>query len=88
MPYFICPQCHASYHAGVLYVQHESCPRCGARFAEPRRGLASTVLRRRRPAQAPDWEAITGSQYERRRYVERPDHELDPDDGPPPDLAA
>jgi hypothetical protein len=88
MPYLTCPQCHAGYRAGVLHVQQESCPRCGTPFVIVRRGLrdhvASTVLRRPRPEQAPDWEAITGSQYARRQSVSTPERDSDPDRSAPP----
>jgi hypothetical protein len=83
MPYLTCPQCHAGYRAGALYVRRESCPRCGTPFAIVRRGLrdhlASTVLRRRQPEQALDWEAITGSQYTRRQSVSSPERNSDLD---------
>lgn len=76
MPYLTCPQCHASCHTGLLYVEHESCPRCGSPFRPSRGGLRdhlkSTVLRRHFAAEQPlDWETITGSQYASRQYVSR-----------------
>lgn len=77
MPYLTCPQCRATYHAGMLHVQHDSCPRCGAQFTLSQRGfrdqLTSAVIRRRPSAPALDWEAITNSQYARRQYVTRPE---------------
>ena len=75
MPYLNCPQCHASFHAGLLYANNESCPRCGTPFRLPRpsiREQLTTVLRRRpHDEQALDWETITGSQYADRQYVSR-----------------
>jgi Zn-finger nucleic acid-binding protein len=77
MPYMTCPQCHASFHVGVLYVEHDSCPRCGARVAFDRAGwrgqFTNGLLRRHRPQETLDWEAITSSQYELREYVSRVD---------------
>jgi len=73
MPYLDCPRCHATFHTGPIYEPLDSCPRCGQPFYEPRstgrahsRGIFS-----RRPAVAEplDWEAITGSQYSRRRMT-------------------
>jgi hypothetical protein len=84
MPYLTCPQCHAECHTGLLYNEHESCPRCGASF-HPSRGcfrdhLRSAVFRRRVGSQAPvDWETITGAQYACRQYVTRSKPEPKPD---------
>lgn len=71
MPYLTCPQCHASFHTGVLYVAAESCPRCGAPFHPPRRHFRDHLRFRRgaRVNDAVDWEAITGAQYSAREYV-------------------
>ena len=74
MPYLTCPQCHASFHSGLLYLEQDTCPRCGAPFDPPRRPFAdhfkSAFLRHRRSAvKAPDWETITSSQYAARQYV-------------------
>jgi hypothetical protein len=65
MPYLDCPRCHASFHTGTIYEAREFCPRCGASFLSPntRRGGLRSVLRRQPPAESPDWEAITESQY-------------------------
>jgi hypothetical protein len=68
MPYLDCPRCHATFHVGVIYESLESCPRCGAPFYPPRpsfREQVRGVLGRRTLGEAPDWEAITGSQYAR-----------------------
>ena len=87
-----CPQCHASFHVGPLYVQQEFCPRCGTSFIVPRRGLreqlASGVLRRRRPVGALDWEAITNSQYAPRQCVSKPEREPELDSERPSHRAA
>ena len=71
MPYIDCPRCHASFHTGPIYEPLESCPRCGQPFYEPRRtrraqgrGIFSRAV-----SEPPDWEAITGSQYTRRRVT-------------------
>jgi len=74
MPYVDCPHCHASFHTGLIYHELELCPRCETPLFRPRptvrtqvRGL---VTRRARvTADAPDWEAITGSQYVLRHRV-------------------
>jgi hypothetical protein len=73
MPYLTCPQCHSECHTGLLYIEHESCPRCGAPFRPPWATfpdrLRSAVFRRRAAAQEPvDWETITGAQYAHRQY--------------------
>jgi rRNA maturation protein Nop10 len=92
MSYVTCPQCRASFHAGALYVQQESCPRCGTPFVVARRSfrdqLASSVLRRRRPAEALDWEAITSSQYALRQHVSRSGHDAEVGGEPPSRRAA
>lgn len=77
MPYLDCPHCHATFHTGLLYDAPESCPRCGASLHPPqsnRRQQLRGVLSRRRGAigEPPDWEAITGSQYDARRTVSQP----------------
>lgn len=73
MPYTTCPQCHASFHTGLLYVDAESCPRCGARFQPARRNLRdqlrTAVFRHSARQEIVDWEAITSSQYSDRQYV-------------------
>lgn len=78
MPYVTCPQCHASFHTGLLYVSSDKCPRCDTPFSSARRPfrdhLRIAVFRHTARAEAAvDWEAITGAQYAGRRYVsERP----------------
>ena len=73
MTFIDCPHCHASFHTGLLYAPLDSCPRCGRPLYEPRptfRQQARGILFHRRAArEAPDWEAITGSQYARRRVA-------------------
>jgi len=84
MPYLNCPQCHASFHSGLLYARNELCPRCGAPFRPSRPSfrehLKSAVLRRGSPdEQAVDWEIITGSQYADRQSVSRQSGDAAPD---------
>lgn len=84
MPYIICPQCHASFHTGLLYIELESCPRCGASLHPARRNfrdqLRSVLFRRRRAGdEVIDWETVTSSQYAGRQYVNRPDHDPEVD---------
>jgi hypothetical protein len=73
MPYTTCPQCHASFHIGLFYIEAESCPRCGASFHPARRNLRdqlrTAVFRHSVCEDIVDWEAITGSQYVDRQYV-------------------
>lgn len=74
MPYVDCPNCHASFHTGLMYDELQVCPRCESPLYRPRptvvtqvRGL---VARRTRVTDdARDWEAITGSQYTHRQRV-------------------
>lgn len=78
MPSITCPQCHASFHIGLLYIELESCPRCGASLHPARRNfrdqVRSTVFRRQHAdGEVIDWETITGSQYAGRQYVSRAD---------------
>jgi hypothetical protein len=77
MSYLNCPRCRARYHSGVIYESPESCPRCGAPLRPERPGLRDQIrcARVRARLQAPDWEAITGSQYLRHHLVQ-----ADPDD--------
>lgn len=74
MQYLTCPRCHSSFHTGVLYEALEVCPRCGAPFHLPRPSLRDQLrgaLGRRTVDDAPDWEAITGSQYTHQRVIRR-----------------
>jgi hypothetical protein len=72
MSHLDCPRCRARFHTGVIYESPDSCPRCGAPL-RPERPTLRDHLRaargRRSWAQAPDWEAITGSQYLRHRLI-------------------
>ena len=77
IPYLDCPRCHASFPTGTIYAPRDFCPRCGQSFAQTRRRLRLVQNRgifahRRADRGAPDWEAITESQYVRRR-VSPPD---------------
>ena len=66
MSYLDCPRCRARFHTGVIYESLDACPRCGADLRPQRPSLRDhlrSTRRRRGRAQAPDWEAITGSQY-------------------------
>jgi hypothetical protein len=89
MQYLSCPRCHAELPTGLLYAELESCPRCGAQLHTPLPGigrrLRAALSGRPHLTDAPDWEQITRSQYDDRRYVSRVD-----DDGPGPerDVAA
>jgi hypothetical protein len=67
--YLYCPACRATFREGVIYESRQACPRCGASLdGRPRRlGRLRRALRRNQLVQGPDWEAITGSQYTRRR---------------------
>lgn len=72
MPYLDCPRCHATFHTGPIYEPRDSCPRCGQAFNEPRptrREARGIFSHRRAVSETPDWEAITGSQYTRRRVT-------------------
>jgi hypothetical protein len=77
MQYLSCSRCHAELRTGLLYAELESCPRCGAQLHTPRPGigqrLRAAISGRPRLADAPDWEQITRSQYDDRRYVSRVD---------------
>jgi hypothetical protein len=61
----------------LLYEALESCPRCGAQLDMPRAGigqrLRAAISRRPRVTDGPDWEQVTASQYNDRRYVSRRD---------------
>jgi hypothetical protein len=70
MPYLSCPECHASFHTGVLYLRQDSCPRCGAPLEV---GGRRRRRRHRSAEEPPDWETITRSQYTRPEYVNRPE---------------
>jgi hypothetical protein len=66
MQYLTCPRCHSSFRTGVFYQTPEVCPRCGAPFQPPRPSLWEHLREGVGPrvrGDAPDWEAITGSQY-------------------------
>jgi hypothetical protein len=63
MPYVDCPRCRASFHIGTIYEPRDACPRCGAPFYSSERRRLRVGLKRRAVVEAPDWEAITGSQY-------------------------
>ena len=79
MPYLDCPRCRARFHTGFIYAQLEVCPRCGAPFREPptdRGGRLRRIFGRGPADEVPDWETITGSQYERGR-VTRTDRRAD-----------
>ena len=68
MQYLTCPRCHSSFHTGAIYEALEVCPRCGAPFQPPRPSLWEHLREGVGPrvrGDAPDWEAITGSQYTR-----------------------
>ncbi len=69
MSYLHCPACRATFHEGVIYESREVCPRCGAPLngRSRRLGRLRRALLRSRLVEGPDWEAITGSQYLRRR---------------------
>jgi hypothetical protein len=73
MSYIDCPRCHATFHTGPIYEPLDSCPRCGQPFYEPRPARRAhargSFSHRRAAAEPPDWEAITGSQYTRRRVT-------------------
>ena len=70
MPYLTCPQCHASFHTGLLYTPGDSCPRCGVPFRRARRHFLRTpAFGHKRADDAVDWEAITEAQYADRQYV-------------------
>ena len=77
MTYVHCPRCRAKYHTGVIYESLESCPRCGEPLGPERPSLRDHIrgARARARLQAPDWEAITGSQYLRHQLIR-----TDPDD--------
>jgi predicted amidophosphoribosyltransferase len=80
MQYLNCPRCHAELPTGLLYATIECCPRCGAELRQPQPGIgerlrAAVSGRPRAIAEAPDWEEITRSQYNDRRYVSRLDGE-------------
>lgn len=69
MPYLDCPRCHATFHVGPIYESLDVCPRCGAPFRVPRprfRDQIRGAFGRPVLVDAPDWEAITSSQYRRR----------------------
>jgi hypothetical protein len=67
--YLHCPACRATFHEGVIYESREVCPRCGEPLngRSRRLGRLRRALLRSRLVEGPDWEAITGSQYLRRR---------------------
>jgi hypothetical protein len=74
MQYLTCPRCHSSFRTGVIYQAPEACPRCGAPFHSTRPSLwehlregVNVGVR----SDAPDWEAITESQYARQRVTRR-----------------
>jgi hypothetical protein len=88
MPYLDCPQCHASFHAGIIYAEPESCPRCGSPLYAPRRNFREQIrslVFGDSPAvnEPPDWKVITGSQYAGRQYVSRPERSAGHDSGRP-----
>ena len=85
MTYLNCPRCRARYHSGVIYESLDSCPRCGAPLRPERPRLRDHILgaRVRGRLQAPDWEAITSSQYLRHHLIR-----TDPDDQGGPTAAA
>jgi hypothetical protein len=74
MQYLTCPHCHSSFRTSVIYEAPEVCPRCGAPFRQPRPSLWEHLregVDHRARSDAPDWEAITGSQYTRQQVVRR-----------------
>jgi hypothetical protein len=78
MQYLSCPRCHAELPTGLLYAKFDACPHCGAQLRTPRRPsigqrLRAAVSGRPRLTDVPDWEQITRSQYDDRRYVSRLD---------------
>jgi hypothetical protein len=81
MRYLTCPRCHSSFHTGAIYEALEVCPRCGASLYSPRpnfrRQLRGALKGRPAPGDAPDWEAITGSQYTHRRVTRAHADELE-----------
>jgi hypothetical protein len=81
MPSLVCPRCQAEFRTGLIYESLDSCPRCGQPFNQSRRSLRR---KDRGPDEgaAPDWEAITVSQYARRRVT--PPTPDSPDDTPAP----
>jgi hypothetical protein len=82
VPYITCPQCHATFHTGLLYVSGDTCPRCDTPFHPARRPFRDRLriggFRDRAGTKATvDWEAITGAQYAARQYVSERHHKLD-----------
>lgn len=80
MPYLDCPRCRARFHTGAIYEPLAFCPRCGAPFDVPHRGIRHALralIGRGKDDEVLDWEKITGSQYAARR-VRRAFHDSAP----------
>jgi hypothetical protein len=78
MKYVQCPRCRTRFHTGVIYEAPDACTRCGAVLPH-RRGWLREQLRaiadRRLGRNKLDWEAITGSQYAKKRLLpSSPEH--------------
>ena len=72
MKYVQCPRCRTRFHTGLIYESPEACTRCGAPLPSRRTRLAAqlrALADRRLGRDKLDWEAITGSQYAKRRLV-------------------
>lgn len=68
MKYVQCPRCRARFHTGLIYESPDACTRCGAPLPHRRLHLGEQ-LRALLDRKSLDWEAITESQYTRRRLV-------------------
>jgi hypothetical protein len=77
MAYLNGPTCQARLRSCLLHAAPGTCPRCGAQLRTPRPRIAERfrggAAKRRTVLNVSEWEGITRSQYNHRRYVSRPE---------------